>query len=46
MKESFCCKTRQGLLTNCDAIESLCLEKQMKNQKHNSRFETGHQMVA
>ena len=26
VKESFCCKTRQDLSINCDAIESLCLE--------------------
>ena len=26
MKESFCCKTRQDLAINCDAIELLCLE--------------------
>ena len=26
VKESFCCKTRQNLSINCDAIESLCLE--------------------
>ena len=26
MKESFCCKTREDLSINCDAIESLCLE--------------------
>ena len=26
VKESFCCKTRQDLSINCDAIELLCLE--------------------
>ena len=26
VKESFCCKTRQNLSINFDAIESLCLE--------------------
>ena len=26
VKEWFCCKTRQDLLINCDAIESLCLK--------------------
>ena len=26
VKESFCCKTRQDLSINCNAIESLCLE--------------------
>ena len=30
VKESFCCKTRQDLSINCDAIESLCLE--IKNE--------------
>ena len=30
-KESFCCKTRQDLSINCDAIESLLLE--VTNQK-------------
>ena len=34
LKESFCCKTRQDLSTNCETIESLCLEitnKKLKN---------------
>ena len=34
MKESFCCKTGEGLSINCDAIESLCLE--ITNEKSNN----------
>ena len=34
VKESFCCKNRQDLSINCDAIESLCLEIANKKSKN------------
>ena len=34
VKESFCCKTRQDLSINCNAIEQLCLET--TNKKSNN----------
>ena len=34
VKESFCCKTKEDLSINCDAIESLCLELTNKKSKN------------
>ena len=34
VKKSFCCKTRQDLSINCDAIESLSLEMTNENSKN------------